>query len=256
MSNECLMDSSKKEEAQHDSGAPARIQIKSSQEAAASTKRHKSNLFETIIRYAELLSYLAVIAAVPAAIYQVKAYREESSRAAQEQLDDKRKEDEQAALSAKLEQQKARREEIDEARRVYREVYSAYSVFMELCYENPRLDCYSVPMKSEAPRELSSKEKTQQKILYTMVTEFFEVAWVNFNPSFKNLELDPDVAKFWQEQWQGWDAYMRKFLERPAYCQTYLEIRDEYDPGLVSYMNSIAPCAQGAPKSTPASTGK
>ncbi len=50
-----------------------------------------------------------------------------------------------------------------------------------------------------------------------------------------------EKIKLYKNQWEGWDAYIRKFLMRPAYRQTWWEIRDEYDKGLVAYMDSIAP---------------
>jgi hypothetical protein len=51
---------------------------------------------------------------------------------------------------------------------------------------------------------------------------------------------DPEVNEIFAEQWHGWDNYIQKFLTRPAYCQVYNDIRDEYDTGLVKYMDGLA----------------
>jgi hypothetical protein len=237
----------REEGAQRNSKTTARSPAKISPETAPTAAPHKSSFSASFFRVAQLLSYVAVVAALPAAIYQIKNFRDESARAAKTEQEDARKEREEAASAQQFQREQARKDELEEAHRVYREVNSEFSDFMKLCFASPQLDCYSVTLGPRQERRLTPKEKVQQKILYTELTELFEVVYVNYKPSFKDIQEDADVLKFDQEQWLGWDAYIHKFLARPAYCQVFLQIRDEYDPDLVSYMNTIAPCVHKVP---------
>ncbi len=195
--------------------------------------QRQASLFERVFHVAEFLSFVAIIVAGPVAIFEIKNFRAES------------------AAAARAEQEAAKKERFDFARGASRLVNDEFGAFTKLCFENPRLDCYSIALTDEQKPPLSPLEKIQQKVLYSALTDAFEIAYTNNNPEIK--DLDPEVRKIFADQWNGWDAYIRKFLARPAYCQVYLEIRDEYDSRLVAHMNQIAPCAQRAPKSAGAS---
>jgi len=101
------------------------------------------------------------------------------------------------------------------------------------------MDCYSVP-GSGTNLPLSDDEKIQQKILYTMFTDLFEIAFIQYKAS--NFPFDEEVKKIRDEQWQGWEAYIEKFLGRPAFCATYTEIKDEYDHRLIRFIDAKKKC--------------
>ncbi|MGA2292526.1 hypothetical protein [Bradyrhizobium sp.] len=173
--------------------------------------------FEYCKRWAEVFSYVAVVVTAPLALWEYK--------------DNNVKE----------------RNEV--AHRVYREVDEKYVDFLKLCLERTRLDCSSVPHgMPELP--LSSEEVRQQSVLYEVLTDAFEVAYVEYHPM--ETPLDPELIK---AQWDGWDAYIKDFLRRPAYCHVYLDIRDTFDTRFVEYMNKIAgDCGPATAASSPATT--
>ena len=71
-----------------------------------------------------------------------------------------------------------------------------------------------------------------------MSSDVFEVAYVQYH---KKTEDNPVIQQIYRDQWDGWDSYIKKFMARPAYRQVWWDVRDEYDKGLVAYMDSIAP---------------
>jgi hypothetical protein len=169
----------------------------------------KEGTFARAHMVAEFVSFVAIIFAVPIAVMEFHNHSSES-------------------------ESNHKRDRIMAAESTYRDAQAKYSEFLKLCLDHPRLDCYSVP---ENHHDLSRDEKIQQKVLYTTLTDAFEVAYVVYRT---NQDLDAEAKEIFEQQWRGWDVYIRKFLQRAAYCQVYLEIRDEYDTRLVRYMDDIA----------------
>lgn len=168
--------------------------------------------FATIHKGAELLSFISLIIGVPLGLLEFRMHGVEA-------------------------QENAKKERVEAAEKVYQTVDERYTEFVKLCVEHPRLDCYSVPRAGDLKPPLSEDEKVQQKMLFTHLTDVFEVAFIQYHKE----ESNPDIQKIYKSQWAGWDAYIRKFLKRPAYLETWYDIRDEYDEGLVKYMDAIAP---------------
>lgn len=167
--------------------------------------------FERCHMYVEFFSFLAIIVSAPLALMEYHRHNTEII-------------------------ENLKKERLQAAEKAYRDVDARYTDFIRLCLSNPRLDCYSVPRKAD--NRLGENDIWQQKILYTVLTDVFEVAYVQYQ---KNQHArDPEVKEIFAEQWHGWDNYIQKFLTRPAYCQVYNDIRDEYDTGLVKYMDGLA----------------
>jgi len=171
------------------------------------------NLFEGCHKTFELISFLAIILGAIIGIMELHDHLRE----------------ERAAIT-----EKNYSERIDVARSTYNLVDERFFEFTKICIDHPRLDCYSIPLGNVEP-PLTQDEIAQQKMLYTVLSDVFEVAYVSYHQKVRINE----VKKIFDGQWTGWDAYIRKFLQRPAYRKVWLEIRDEYDPGLVSYMDSL-----------------
>lgn len=165
-------------------------------------------------KWAEFLSFVALILGVPFGLLDLHNHAAEVSENAQ-------------------------KERVEAAEKVYQTVDLRFNDFVKLCIDHPRLDCYSVPRKALNP-PLNDDEQLQQKMLFTELTDVFEVAYVQYHKQ----ESNPEIQQIYREQWDGWDAYIRKFLKRPAYIQTWYEIHDEYDGQFVKYLDSIAPPQQ------------
>lgn len=170
--------------------------------------------FDRFHKWCELLSFIAVMFSIPFAAIELHTH----------------------AIDGK---ENAKKERIEAAEKIYRDVDQRYVDFMRLCLDHPRLDCYSVPRDPSSGAPLDENEQAQQKILYTSLTDVFEVAYVQYHK--KTYEENPVVRELYKSQWDGWDVYIRKFLARPAYRRVWWDIRDEYDKGLVAYMDTIAP---------------
>jgi hypothetical protein len=168
--------------------------------------------FDKCHRWAELASFIALILGVPFGLLDLHNH----------------------ALEA---EENAKKERVEAAERVYQMVDARFHEFVKICIDHPKLDCYSTPRVNV---KLSEDEKIQQKMLFTELTDVFEVAYVQYHKE----ESNPEIRHIYDEQWAGWDAYIHKFFKRPAYVETWYEIRDEYDGLFVKYLNSMAPPQQ------------
>lgn len=166
--------------------------------------------FDKVHKFAELASFLALILGVPLGLIDLHSH----------------------AIEA---EENAKKERVEAAEKVYQMVDERYTEFVKLCIDHPRLDCYSVP-RADVKFQLTEDEKLQQKVLYTELTDVFEVAYVQYHKE----ESNPEILKIYKTQWDGWDTYIRKFMKRPAYLETLNEIKDEYDDGFAKYMDGVA----------------
>ena len=122
---------------------------------------------------------------------------------------------------------------------IYREVDHAWIEYARLCLPNPWLDCY--PDTSVPPgtvRDLSPYEKMQQQMMYDMLTDVFESAYVHF-VKFRDHIASDEGRKLLHDQWGGWELYIKRFLNRPAYLAVWLDVYDEYDDEMRCEMNKL-----------------
>jgi hypothetical protein len=140
-------------------------------------------------------------------------------------------------LHIKDEKEDAEKDRLQDAQRVYREVDQRFFEFLKLCIDRPRLDCYSLPISGGTCLPLTEEEKQQQKLLYTALTDLFEVAFTLYHGK---RDDNQELQDLYEKQWRGWEAYIRKFLSRPTYLETWNEIRDEYDEGLQIYLDKLS----------------
>lgn len=154
----------------------------------------------------ETVNYLAVIFSLPLAVLTLYQQRRDAA-------------------------ENGKKERLEAAEKIYQVVDQRYMEFVKLSLEHPRLDCYSRPLETYPDPPLSKEEKYQQKMLFTALTNIFEVAFVHYHRD----ESNPEIARMFQNQWKGWEVYMRKFFQRPAYRETWEEIKDEFDEKFVSY---------------------
>jgi hypothetical protein len=174
-------------------------------------EREKTSRFERVHMYAEFVSFLVIIASGPIAIFELHDHTTEL-------------------------RDEARKESLELAQTVYLTVDRRFADFTKLCLENPRLDCYSVQQQSPLKRPLTETERLQQRILYSDLTDVFEVAFVQYH----RKEVSEQAKKLFDSEWGGWDAYIKKFMKRKSYQNTWSEIHDEYDTDFADYMDKLA----------------
>jgi hypothetical protein len=169
-----------------------------------------SKFLERLHVVAELTSFLVIIASGPIAVYELHLHTVELRE---------------TAAKARL----------DLATQVYRDVDERFAEFVRLCVDHPRLDCYGGRLELVEP-PLTAEEKTQQRILFSDLIDVFEVAYVDFH----RKDVSEKAKELFDAQWAGWNSYIRKFMSRSSFRDTWLEIRDEHDAGLAEYMDRIA----------------
>jgi len=122
------------------------------------------------------------------------------------------------------------------AEKIYRDVDERYVDYLKVAMDHPKLDGYSTPF-APAPK-LDATQEFRQKLLYSNLTDVFEVAYVQY---WKTKAVDDAVRRrLFDKQWPGWESYIKKFLVRPAYRQVWIDIQDEYDEDFATYMNHLS----------------
>jgi hypothetical protein len=171
--------------------------------------------FDRVLKFFQLISYIVAPIGICVGLYQLNNHINDVNEA-------------------------NRRIELETYQQAYHEVDAMYIAFLQLCIQYPKTDCYSVGATSNTAPPLSDEEKAQQRVLYTMLTDVFEVTYIQYRGN--HFTFAPELKDIRENQWKGWEAYIRKFLDRPAYCAVYLEIRDEYDPRLTAFIDSLGKC--------------
>lgn len=128
--------------------------------------------------------------------------------------------------------------DLDAAFNIYQEVDHAYVEYVRLCFDHPRLDCYTVASASAPTPPLSPDEQAQQRILYDMLTDVFETAYVHF-VKFRDRVAGEEGEKLIDDQWETWDDYIEEFITRPAYLEVWFQVSSGYDEGLQCYMRKL-----------------
>jgi hypothetical protein len=174
--------------------------------------------FERVHQIAELGSFLAIIAATIFGVFELRNQFTEIKNHQEDLLEATKREAHLLAESA------------------YSAVDQKFADFMRVCIEHPELDCYSVPVKPEI--KLSAQQQIQQKTLYSMLTDVFEVAFVQYVTKYP--EADPAAKTEMREQWTGWEYYIHRFLSRPNYQRVWQEIGEEYDADFQKCINRLS----------------
>jgi hypothetical protein len=92
----------------------------------------------------------------------------------------------------------------------YHDVDRVYIEFLKLCFENPRLDCYSAPT-GDGDTPLTIEEQLKQKILYAMLTDIFEDVFIEYKANA--FEFHGTATGVRDNQWKGWDIYISTNLQ-------------------------------------------
>ena len=128
--------------------------------------------------------------------------------------------------------------DLDAAWNIYQEVDHAYVDYDKVCLDHPRLDCYMLPSKSEPTPPLNLEEQRQQKILYDMLTDVFETAYVHF-VKFRTRINSEEGKELFDDQWGTWDTTINSFIIRPAYLTVWFDVHEMYDYGLQCHMKTL-----------------
>jgi hypothetical protein len=195
-----------------------------------------ASMFQHVHQWLELISFVSLIVGGIGTPIAVLEFRDKVSKEAEEKAkaEQQAKVDHDKEVEAKARAEKQQR--LDLKDKVYREVDARYMDFVKLCFEQPELDCYSEPI-SPLPR-LTNLQKAKQRMLFTALTDVFEVAYVEYH---KDDVEDEECRKFFAGQWDGWDKYIRKYTPRASYQEVWHVVGNEYDPKFQAYMAALMP---------------
>jgi hypothetical protein len=130
------------------------------------------------------------------------------------------------------------KQNLDSALGIYQEVGHAYVKYVKLCFEQPKLDCYTVSSRNGSSPPLSDQEQLQQKILFDMLTVVFETAYVHYLKFIDRAEGD-ESKRLFGDQWQPWDNYIKRFVTRPTYLSVWFDVEDGYDRDFRCHMKTL-----------------
>lgn len=149
---------------------------------------------ETFINALTILSYITVILGIPSGLYQlIKASRKEQR-------------------------------EREEA--VYHALDEKYLDFQRLCLQYPYLDVFDVPDKW--PGNLTTHQKKEELILFTMLFSLFERAYILHNK---------ENQRVLKGQWAGWQAYIHAYCQRENFQAAWKISGETFDPRFQVFMD-------------------
>jgi hypothetical protein len=150
-------------------------------------------VFDTVKDWLEALSYLTVIISLPLALYQ---YRK---------------------ITAK--------EQSDREYGTYNALDEKYLEFLEMCYENPRLDIFDVTDSS--PQTLNDLEEKQELVAFTMLFSVFERAFLMYHDQSNVVRT---------RQWTGWHEYIQQYCTRANFRAAWAVSGSTFDSGFQEFM--------------------
>jgi hypothetical protein len=104
-----------------------------------------------------------------------------------------------------------------------------YIYFLQLCLENSDLDLmWDIPMKEKI--NLTPERKRRQDILFSLLISILERAFLMYRDQSTQIK---------RKQWSGWSEYMRQYLLKANFRQTWIDIKDQWDEDFVSYMDNL-----------------
>ena len=147
----------------------------------------------------EALSYIVVIAGVPAAIWQ---YRNTSKK-----------------------------EQIDREQGTYDALDNKFIEFHNICLAYPDLGI------DDTPRPLHDKnvvtgpvQDVQRRAAFTILISMFERAYLMYHDHSDEVKM---------RQWSGWDEYLRYYLRNAYFRDAAQKLSDYWDKDFQSYLDGV-----------------
>lgn len=122
-----------------------------------------------------------------------------------------------------------KKERIEREYGTYDALDEKYLEFLQLCLEYPDLDVmWDIPVEWKI--NLTPERKRQEDILFSMLIAILERAYLMYRDQSTKIK---------RKQWSGWSAYMRQYLLKPNFRETWMEIREQWDEDFVAYMDQL-----------------
>ena len=123
-----------------------------------------------------------------------------------------------------------KKERLDREYGTYNALDDKYVEYLALCIQHPELDLYYVPIGGTAP-ELSEEQKVKQLALFEVLLSQMERAFLMYSGH---------TSDFRREQWNGWDAYIKKWVKRANFGELLSKTDgQQFDHGFIAYLRDL-----------------
>ncbi|MCK4822019.1 hypothetical protein KA005_40020, partial [bacterium] len=136
------------------------------------------------------------------------------------------------AISIYLKEQRLQRDEREYA--TYDALDDKYIELQQLCIEYPELDIFDTPF--EEPQKLTERQKKQEEAILLIRISIFERAFLRYQRASSKVKKD---------QWEGWNAEIKKWVNRENFRRAWDIHNQYYDKAFVEYLNGYLSDAVG-----------
>ena len=120
-----------------------------------------------------------------------------------------------------------RRERQDREYGTYNALDDKYIDYVSLCLQHPDLDVGDVPFHRSTP--LTPAEQHRETHILLILVSLMERSFLMYRDKSERVR---------DEQWTGWESYIRDWCQRPNFVQVYKYAREDFDDGFVRYMDA------------------
>lgn len=105
-----------------------------------------------------------------------------------------------------------------------------YIEYVKLCLQRPDLDVFDTPLQRAAAP--TAAQKREEAMMFSILISVLEHSYLMYRD-----QTDP----FKQEQWTGWEAYIKSWLKRQNFVDEWQRTKKEFDPSFVKYVDGLIP---------------
>jgi len=131
-----------------------------------------------------------------------------------------------AALLVYIQQKSKERKEREYG--TYNALDDKYLDFLKLCLENSELNFY--PKNPELNVVLTNEQNSKKLLLFEILISILERAFLMYKDQSTKVK---------QEQWSGWNEYMRDWMERDDFYESWKILGSQWATDFVSHMDKI-----------------
>ncbi len=121
-----------------------------------------------------------------------------------------------------------RKERLEREAGAYTSLDEKYVDYLKLVVEHPELDLASRALAS--PPRLTPEQQTQERAIFEILVCLMERAFLMYR------DKSPE---FRDEQWDGWDAYIKGWCQRENFRRLWRELGYEFDRGFMEYIGKL-----------------
>jgi hypothetical protein len=109
-----------------------------------------------------------------------------------------------------------------------------YKDWQKLCMDNVDLPVSDLDTATTVDdyNKLTADNKKKVKLAYTILASLFERAYILYNTKHNAIEVSKG---FRDNQWEGWEKYIRLYSTAPVFSHIWKEIKQGYDEKFVAW---------------------